>query len=50
MSPKYVLSYFAIAGRAEAARLLFVLADVEFTDKHISNQEWAQIKADSKFN
>ena len=49
MAPKYVLSYFPVQGRAEPARLLFHVAGVEFTDNHISNVEWSNVKGDSEY-
>ena len=51
MAPKYTLTYFDTPGRAEVTRLMFVAAGVEFTDRRLSREEWAQQKNDtaSKF-
>ena len=46
--PTYVLNYFPIGGRALAARLMFKIAGVEFTDNHITGEEWAKAKENSK--
>ena len=48
MAPKYTLNYFPIGGKAEAARLMFKVAGVEFTNNMITQTEWANIKSDSK--
>ncbi|XP_057304050.1 probable glutathione S-transferase 6 isoform X1 [Hydractinia symbiolongicarpus] len=48
MSKKYVLNYFPSGGRAELARFLFLVAGVEFTDNHISKEEWPKVKNDTK--
>ena len=42
----YTLSYFPIAGRAEVARMMFHLAGVQFTDNHISFDQWPKMKSD----
>merc|ERR1711872_560930 len=47
MASKYTLHYFNLPGRAEAARLLFHLAGVEFTDHIISFAEWSSSKSDT---
>jgi len=48
MAPKYVLNYFPVAGRAEAARLMFKVAGVDFTDNMISYTDWPNVKSDTK--
>jgi len=49
MAPKYILNYFDSAGRAEAIRLMFHAAGVEFTDNRIVRATWPKHKPDSKF-
>ena len=44
MAPKYVLTYFNVRGRAEATRLLFKAAGVEFEDRRITFEEWGKQK------
>ena len=44
MAPKYVLTYFAVRGRAEITRLLFKVAGVEFEDKRLTFEEWGKEK------
>ncbi|KAJ1562771.1 hypothetical protein HK405_008070 [Cladochytrium tenue] len=44
--PAIKLTYFAAAGRAEAARLAFYLGGVPFVDDRISHQRFAEIKKD----
>ncbi|XP_065662449.1 S-crystallin 4 [Hydra vulgaris] len=46
MSPKYVLNYFNVQGKAEVARLLFHCKGVEFTDNQINHQDWPSLKSD----
>ena len=46
---KYTLNYFSSIGRAEPARLMFIVAGVEFTDNQLSDEEWDKVKNDSKF-
>ncbi|XP_020630097.1 glutathione S-transferase 1-like [Orbicella faveolata] len=38
--PKYKLSYFPIRGRAEAIRIVFAVAGVEFEDNRVGPKEW----------
>ena len=44
--PVYKLVYFDSRARGEVARLLFTLANVEFTDKRIEygSEEWQALK------
>jgi len=44
MAPKYVLIYFDVRGRAEATRLLFKVAGVEFEDRRMTFEEWGKQK------
>jgi len=48
MAPKYTLTYFPIPGRAEVARLMFKVANVEFADQAITFEDWPKHKGDSK--
>ena len=41
----YKLVYFNARGRAEVARLIFTQAGVEYEDKRVSKEEWAQLKS-----
>ena len=43
--PSYKLIYFDARGRAETARIIFKLAGVEFEDKRIVLEEWADFKS-----
>ena len=47
--PKYTLHYFPIGGRAEAPRLMFKLAGVEYTDNRIPFTEWQGVKSDCMY-
>ena len=47
MPPKYTLTYFDAAGRAEVIRILFAAAGVEFTDRRLSGPEWGQQKSEN---
>ena len=49
MSPKYTLTYFNARGFAETARMLFALADVEYTDRRMEREEWPAIKPTTPF-
>ena len=40
----YKLVYFEIKGRGEVSRLIFAQAGVEYEDKRVSKEEWAQLK------
>ena len=40
----YKLTYFNARGRAEGARLVFAQAGVEYEDKRVTMEEWAQLK------
>lgn len=40
--PSYKLTYFDMAGRAEAARLAFTLGKIEFEDVRVSFPDWAE--------
>ena len=42
--PKYKLVYFNNKGLAEIARMLFLLADVEFEDHRITVEQWPDVK------
>ena len=42
--PSYKLTYFNARGRAEGARLVFAQAGVEYEDKRVTMEEWAQLK------
>ena len=46
--PTFVLNYFPIGGRAMAVGLMFKIAGIEFTDNHITVEEWAKVKENSK--
>ena len=48
MSGKPQLLYFGIPGRGEIVRLLYKHAGVEFEDKRISFEEWADYKTNGK--
>ena len=50
MAPKYILNYFDAAGRAEAVRLMFHAAGVEFTDNRMDSPEWLKNKSDGMFS
>lgn len=41
----YTLSYFNVRGRAEPIRMLFALAEVDYTDKRISHVDWPALKS-----
>ena len=43
-SPKYVLIYFPLRGRAELARLVFAAAGVEYEDRRVAGEEWQKLK------
>lgn len=43
--PTYTLSYFDIRGRAEPIRMLFMLAEVKFTDRRVSYADWPDMKS-----
>lgn len=47
--PSYKLIYFDARGRAETARIIFKLAGVEFEDKRIVLEEWADFKSKTPF-
>lgn len=47
MAPKYILNYFDLPGRAEAVRIMFHAAGVEFTDNRLDRLEWNKQKFDS---
>ena len=42
--PSYILYYFNLRGRAEATRLMFKVAGVEFEDRRLNGEEWLQLK------
>jgi len=42
--PSYKLTYFNTMGRAEALRLIFAQAGVEYEDKRVTAEEWTQLK------
>jgi len=42
--PTYKLTYFNSRGRGESIRLIFAQAGVEYEDKRVSKEEWAQLK------
>ena len=45
MGASYELIYFNFRGRAELARLIFALADVEYTDTRVTSPErWLGFK------
>lgn len=46
--PSYKLTYFNARGRAEAARLLFAAAGVEFEDIRVDSDKWKQLKPSAK--
>ena len=41
---KYTLIYFNLRGRAEVTRLIFAQAGVEYEDRRLTNEEWAEMK------
>ena len=41
---KYTLIYFNARGGGEAIRLIFAQAGVEYEDKRLSNEQWAERK------
>ena len=44
--PKYELVYFDFRARAELCRLLFALADKEYTDTRVTSiEQWLALKA-----
>ena len=43
-SKSYKLTYFNSRGAAEVARLLFAVAGVEYEDKRVTSEEWAEMK------
>ncbi|KAF6039991.1 HPGDS [Bugula neritina] len=45
----YTLSYFNVRGRAEPIRMLFALAEVDYTDKRISHVDWPALKSATPF-
>ncbi|KAH9496333.1 Glutathione S-transferase 1 [Bulinus truncatus] len=47
--PSYKLTYFNARGRAELARVLFVLGGQEFEDERIQMQDWPSLKATTPF-
>ena len=44
MPSKYKLIYFPLTGRAEAIRLMFAAAGVEYEDCRIPFEEWPKLK------
>ena len=38
------LTYFDVKGRAELARLCFTYGKIDFTDRRIKNDKWADVK------
>uniref|UniRef100_A0A9J2P7J0 glutathione transferase n=1 Tax=Ascaris lumbricoides TaxID=6252 RepID=A0A9J2P7J0_ASCLU len=48
-SPKYKLIFFYPQTRAEAARMMFKLADVPFEDIRIFEDEWVELKPTTPF-
>ncbi|CAM9679449.1 unnamed protein product, partial [Sphacelaria rigidula] len=44
------LTYFDLPGRAEATRLAFAVGDVEFEDKRISFDEFADVASGLPFS
>lgn len=49
MAPKVTLIYFDFKGRAEAARLALHMGGIEFEDKRLSREEFAEFKPKTKF-
>lgn len=47
--PSIKLTYFDIAGRAEAIRLAFKLQGIEFEDIRVKFQDWPAMKASMKY-
>jgi len=46
--PNYKLYYYNMRGRAEPTRLLFKVAEVDFEDKRLAFEEWAEMKSAGK--
>ena len=45
MMPKYTLTYFNFRARAELARLIFAVAEVEYKDERITEiDKWIKLK------
>ena len=45
MMPKYTLTYFNFRARAELARLIFAVAEVEYEDERIMEiDKWIKLK------
>ena len=45
MMPKYTLTYFNFRARAELARLIFAVAEVEYEDERITEiDKWIKLK------
>ena len=44
MAPQIKLIYFNLRGRAEIARLVLAQSGVEYEDKRIEREEWAELK------
>lgn len=45
----YKLTYFNLHASAETTRMLFALADVEYEDVRVSQEEWQKLKPKSPF-
>ena len=44
MAPQVKLIYFNLRGRAEMARLILAQAGVDYEDKRVDKEEWAEMK------
>ena len=47
--PRYILTYFNTRGRAEPIRLILAQAGVDYEDKRITREQWAQLKPQTPF-
>ncbi len=48
--PKYKLTYFDFAGRAESTRWIFAVAGVDYIDERLTREEFAKRKPGESFS